>query len=65
MTVATDIGPKGQVNVTTLSEGQFFTVEPGPNHEFRTGDQRTIIEEIAYVEYDASDINRQELGGDL
>lgn len=48
---------------TILTEKQIFTVQPGILHEFRTYDEPTIIEEIAYVKYDASDIHRQSLGG--
>jgi len=64
LNVKTDIGPEGQINQTTLTEGQFFTVFPGVTHEFSTNGDRTIIEEIAYVEFDKNDINRKELGGD-
>jgi mannose-6-phosphate isomerase-like protein (cupin superfamily) len=63
--IKTDIGPKGQINITRLGPGQFFTVQPGVMHEFRTKDEITIVEEIAYVEYDKSDIDRDTLGGDM
>ncbi len=38
---------------------------PGVVHEFRTGEKPTIIEEIAYVEYNKHDIERKLLGGDI
>jgi mannose-6-phosphate isomerase-like protein (cupin superfamily) len=61
--VKTDIGPEEQVII--LKEGQSFTVGPDVNHEFRTYGEPTIIEEIAYVKYDPSDIYRKKMGGDL
>lgn len=48
---------------TVLTEKQSFTVQPGVFHEFRTYDVPTIVEEIAYVEYDLGDIYRQKIGG--
>jgi len=62
--VKTDIGPERQRNYTTITEGQSFVVPPGITHEFRTKDEKTIVEEIAYVELDSSDIFRKSLGGD-
>jgi mannose-6-phosphate isomerase-like protein (cupin superfamily) len=64
LVVKTDIGPDNQRNYTKITAGQNFCVGPGVYHEFRTGDKEAIIEEIAYVKYDASDICRNELGGD-
>jgi D-lyxose ketol-isomerase len=63
--IKTDIGPGDQRNFTTITEGQFFTVQPGVMHEFRTKGEKTIVEEVAYVEYDHTDIHREQLGGDL
>jgi D-lyxose ketol-isomerase len=40
-------------------------VAPGTTHEFRTKSESTVIEEIAYVKYDTTDIHREQLGGDL
>ena len=48
---------------TTIGPRQCFTVEPGVEHEFVTYDEPTIVEEIAYVKYDKSDIHRSRLGG--
>lgn len=62
--VKTDIGPNDQRNLTKIGPEQSFTVPPGVTHEFRTGSKPTVIEEIAYVEYDKSDIHREQLGGD-
>ena len=50
---------------TVVLPKQSFTVEPGVHHEFQTYDARCIIEEIAYVKYDETDIDRSSLGGDL
>lgn len=63
--IKTDIGPERQRNFTTLASGQSFTVPPGIMHEFRTQNEFTIVEEIAYVEFDTSDIHRKQLGGDI
>ena len=62
--VKTDIGPEDQRNYTTVKEGQSFCVGPGVYHEFRTTDVPAIVEEIAYVSYDKSDISRKQLGGE-
>jgi mannose-6-phosphate isomerase-like protein (cupin superfamily) len=63
--IKTNIGPGDQRNYTTITSGQSFTVPPYITHEFRTKGEPTIVEEIAYVEYDSSDIHREMLGGDL
>lgn len=63
--IKTDIGPDKQENIIILEKGQSFTVPPDVNHEFRTYGEPTIIEEIAYVKYDSSDIYRKSMGGDL
>ena len=63
LVVKTDIGPDNQRNYTTIKEGQSFCVGPGIYHEFRTNDLPTVIEEIAYVKYESSDISRKLLGG--
>lgn len=65
LTIKTDIGPLGQRNFTTITQGQSFTVKPGIFHEFRTGEKETTVYEIAYVKYNTNDIHRQQLGGDL
>ena len=63
--IKTDIGPDAQRNFTTIGPGESFTVPPKVTHEFRTKHLETIVEEIAYVEYDKSDIHREALGGDM
>ena len=63
--IKTDIGPGTQRNYTTIYEGQSFTVPPKVTHEFRTKNLPTVIEEIAYVEYDKTDIFRELIGGDM
>jgi len=65
LTIKTDIGPNGQRNLTTITKGQSFTVQPGIFHEFRTGDKETTVYEIAYVKYNVTDIHREQLGGDI
>jgi mannose-6-phosphate isomerase-like protein (cupin superfamily) len=65
LVVKTDIGPDNQRNLQIVTKGQSFTVGPGTYHEFRTRDKYTIVEEIAYVKYDSSDIQRKQLGGDI
>ncbi|PNX46093.1 MAG: hypothetical protein BV459_07115 [Thermoplasmata archaeon M11B2D] len=50
---------------TKLCEKQTFTVEPNVDHEFQTYEEGAIVEEIAYVIYDESDIDRKSLGGPL
>jgi len=63
--VKTDIGPNDQRQIEIVGPGQTFTVPPGVTHEFQTYEVPTVIEEIAYVAYDPSDIHRTQLGGDL
>lgn len=63
--VKTEIGPGATTEVTKLFQKQSFIVGPGINHEFITYDKPTIVEEIAYVQYDESDIHRLQLGGDI
>jgi len=63
--VKTDIGPDNQRNRTMITEGQSFTVQPKIKHEFRTFEEPTIIEEIAYVKYETTDIHREMLGGNI
>ena len=63
--IKTDIGPDNQRNFTTITAGQSFTVPPKVTHEFRTKGEKTVVEEIAYVEFDKNDIHREMLGGDL
>ena len=59
------LGVKTDIGLTVLYPKQCFTVPPGRKHEFQTYDKPTIIEEVAYVKYDESDIHRIELGGTL
>ena len=54
---------KGYTSV--LNPGESFTVEAGVYHEFQTYELPTIIEEIAYVKYDVTDIQRESPGGCL
>lgn len=60
------VGIKTDKGYTTwLTERQVFTVEPGVKHEFQTSDEGAVVEEIAYVKYDSSDIHRDTVGGPL
>jgi len=60
------LGVKTDKGYTTkLNPGQSFTVDPGVYHEFQTYDDPAVIEEIAFVSYDANDIQRTTLGGAL
>lgn len=49
--------------MVTLRDGESLTVAPGVEHEFRVECDSTMIEAM-YVEYDHSDIIRQDVGGD-
>ena len=61
--VKTNCGPKDLCRTTIIHPGQVFTVPPGKLHEFRTYNEPTVVEEIAFVKYDPSDIDRLQLGG--
>ncbi len=56
---------KTQWGEVDLTQGEFFTVNPGDFHEFQTHEHRTRIIEVAYVSLDPSDIQREKLGGPL
>ena len=62
--VRTEIGPDKNCETTKIKSEQSFVVGPGIPHEFITYDHPVVVEEIAYVEYDPSDIHRIRLGGD-
>jgi len=49
---------------TILEAGQELTVLPDVWHEFRVYEDSTMIEEM-FVEYDESDIERKDVGGNL
>jgi mannose-6-phosphate isomerase-like protein (cupin superfamily) len=59
------LGVKTDIGLTVLTPKQCFTVPPGRYHEFQTYNEATVIEEVAYVKYDESDIKRTKLGGPL
>ncbi len=48
-----------------VKPGQIFTTRPGEWHEFQTNEEPTAIIEVMFVEYDAADIEREKIGGDL
>ena len=49
---------KLEEGVAKVEKGQIFTTKPGEWHEFQTGEDPTLIQEIMYVKYDAEDIQR-------
>ena len=61
----------GMINIKTedgiakVRKGQNFTTRPGEKHEFQTEDLEATVIEIMYVQYDAEDINRENVGGPL
>ena len=63
--IKTDIGPDKQRQTTIIGAGQSFVVAPGVMHEFQTYKQPALVEEVAYVKYDESDIHRMQLGGNI
>jgi len=52
-------------HTTILLPRQQFDCEPSLLHEFQTDSEPTIIEEIAFVRYDESDIVRDTLGSTI
>lgn len=59
------LGVKTENGLTKVHPKQCFTVPPGVMHEFQTYDDFTVVEEVAYVEYNENDIDREKLGGAL
>jgi len=59
------LGVKTENGLTKVYPKQCFTVPPGVMHEFQTYKLPVIVEEIAYVEYNENDIDREKLGGPL
>ncbi len=60
-----DLYIKTESGVAAVGENQIFTTNPGEWHEFQTGMERAIVQEIMYVKYDSNDIQRETLGGPL
>lgn len=64
---------EGQLTVVTergystlVQEGDVpFVVEPGILHEFQTEEGNVVLLEIAYVQYEPEDIQREKAGGDI
>ena len=61
--IRTNCGPKELCRTTIVHPGQSFLVPPNKIHEFITYNEPAIMEEIAFVQYDPSDIERLRLGG--
>ena len=51
--------------ISEVKSGEIFTTRPGEWHEFQTHDESALIIEVMYVQYEAEDIQRAELGGPL
>jgi len=51
--------------IARIAKGQIFTTRPGEFHEFQTGAEQALIQEIMYVKYDPEDIEREMLGGPI
>jgi len=51
--------------LSRVGRNEIFTTRPGEMHEFQTQSSPAVVIEIMYVEYDAEDIDREEIGGDL
>ena len=56
---------KNEYTTVKIGKGQIFTIAPGEWHEFQTGQNPAIVQEIMFVQYDAGDIERSILGGPL
>ncbi len=58
------VGIRTEHQEVVLGRGEHFTVQPGLKHEFRAYKESLLFEEM-YVEYNASDIQRnmKQLGG--
>jgi mannose-6-phosphate isomerase-like protein (cupin superfamily) len=57
--IVEELGSKREM---VLETGQSCTIKPGQLHEFRVYENSQVIE-IMYVEYDESDIIRENIGG--
>ena len=55
----------GEVQDITLFRGEEFTIKPGQWHSFECHSPDTIVIEEMYVEYNESDIERQNQGSRL
>jgi len=51
--------------IARIEKGQIFTTRPGEMHEFQTGAEGALVQEIMYVKYDPEDIERETLGGPI
>lgn len=62
--LAGKIGIRTQYGEVILTRGQEFTTYPGDEwkHEFRVYEKAVVLEEM-YVQYEASDIIRDDVGG--
>ncbi len=60
-----EIHVKTEYGTAKVEKNQIFTTNPGGFHEFQTKEMPAIIQEIMFVKYDPSDIERETLGGPL
>lgn len=58
------LGVLTEFGFTEVNQKQSFLVQPGLKHEFQTFDEFTLVQEIAFVRYESSDIIRENEGGD-
>lgn len=56
---------KTESGLSTIYEHEIFTTRPGEMHEFQTGSDPAVIQEIMYVQYDPEDIQRETIGGPI
>jgi mannose-6-phosphate isomerase-like protein (cupin superfamily) len=57
-----DSGPSQYAHVR---KNQIFTTRPGEMHEFQTRKEPAVIQEVMFVQYDAGDIQREDIGGPI
>jgi len=60
-----EIAIKTEWGVAIVAKEQIFTTKPGEWHEFQTRTKPAVVQEVMFVEYDAEDIERDELGGPM
>jgi mannose-6-phosphate isomerase-like protein (cupin superfamily) len=56
---------KTDSGLSKVAKNEIFTTRPGEWHEFQTHELPARIIEVMYVQYQAEDIERKELGGGL
>jgi mannose-6-phosphate isomerase-like protein (cupin superfamily) len=59
------VGIKTRDGLAIVKKNQIFTTRPGELHEFQTFSLPSVLMEVMYVKYDAEDIQRLVVGGEL